>query len=289
MRSADDSLMSFDFVGAQYAHAVGASIAQGRDFVDADDYQPAQRALVNASFAEFYWPGQLAVGKYFHFRDSIAIRVVGVVADTRDHSLTTAASRRVYFPYLHTDTTAIGHSQNLRLLVRTSGDPTLLVQSLRRAVLSVDPTLPIDAIDPIPKLIADSISQQRLLAELATGFGVLAVMLAAVGLYGVMTYAIVRRTGEIGLRMALGAQSADVLRLVLVESLRLVGIGVLIGLPLALVGTRLLRAQLHGVPATDPVSLAVAVTVLGLSGLVAVLVPASRASKLSPMRALRGA
>jgi putative ABC transport system permease protein len=154
-------------------------------------------------------------------------------------------------------------------------------------VLSVDQTLPIDNIDPVVNLMADSISQQRLLAQLAGAFGVLALVLAAIGLYGVMTYAITRRTGEIGLRVALGAQRADVIRMVLVEAVELVAIGIVVGLPVALLATRLLRTQLHGVPATDPISLGFALAVLAASAVIAALVPALRASRLSPMRALR--
>jgi predicted permease len=289
MRSPDDSIIAFDFAGPGYVRAIGAKLAEGRDLLSSDENGAARTALVNRAFAEFYWPGQSAVGKAFHYRDSAVVQIVGVVADVRDHSLTDATPRRAYFPYIHTDTSAtqLGYSQYLRLEVRTIGDPTNLVESLRRAVLSVDQSLPIDSIDPVSRLMGDSIRQQRLLVQLATGFGVLALLLAAIGLYGVMTYAITRRTGEIGLRVALGAQRADVIRMVLTEAVTLVASGVMAGLPLALIATRLLRAQLHGVAPTDPVSLAGALAVLGASAIIAALVPAVRASRLSPMRALR--
>jgi predicted permease len=289
VRSPDDSIISFDFAGPNYAHAIGATMIAGRDLLDSDENRPARTALVNAAFANFYWPGRSAVGKFFHLTDSIAVQVVGVIADARDHSLTTPATRRVYFPYIHTDTAAtqLGQSQNLRLEVRTAGDPSALVQQIRHAVLSVDPTLPIDALDPVSKLMANSISQERVLAQLATGFGVLALILAAIGLYGVMSYAISRRTSEIGLRIALGAQPGNVVRMVLNDAFSLVALGLAIGLPVALFATRLLRTQLHGVAPTDPISVGSAVAVLGASALVAVLVPALRASRLSPLLALR--
>jgi ABC-type antimicrobial peptide transport system permease subunit len=133
-----------------------------------------------------------------------------------------------------------------------------------------------------------TISDEQLVARLATGFGVLALLLAGVGLYGVMTYAITRRTGEIGLRVALGARQGDVVSMVLSDALRLVGVGIAIGLPLALASARLLRAQLHGVPGVDPFSIAVAVCTLAASALVAVTLPALRASAVSPVEALRG-
>ena len=133
----------------------------------------------------------------------------------------------------------------------------------------------------------DTIGGQRLVAQLATAFGVLALLLAAIGLYGVMTYAITRRTGEIGLRVALGAQRSDVVSMVLFDALGLVAVGVIIGLPLAIASTRLLRTQLHDVAATDPLSIAVAIGVLATSAVVAVLLPALRASNVSPIVALR--
>jgi ABC-type antimicrobial peptide transport system permease subunit len=197
--------------------------------------------------------------------------------------------RRAYFPYVHTDTSVyqFGNPGDLRLEVRTAGDPNAVVQSIRRAVLDVSPTLPISEIASVADLMRGSISEQRLVAELATGFGVLALLLGGVGLYGVMNYAITRRTGEIGLRVALGAQRGDVIRMVLREALMLVAAGVVVGLPLALVATRLLRAQLHGVRPTDPASIITAVAVLAACAVAAVLLPALRASRLSPMLALR--
>ena len=289
MRNADDSIIAFDYVGPSYAHTLGATLLEGRDMLPSDENRPGRTALVNAAFARFYWPGQPATGKFFHLTDSIAVQVVGVIADARDHSLTTPTARRVYFPYIHSDTgvTQLGQSQNLRLEVRIVGDPARLVQQIRQAILAVDPRAPIDGIDPVSKLMADSISQQRLLAQLAGAFGALALILAALGLYGVMTYSVTRRTGEIGLRVALGAQRAELVRMVLVDSLRLVAVGVAAGLPVVLLATRLLRTQVHGIGATDPLSIALAVGVLGLSAVAAVLVPAMRASRVSPMVALR--
>jgi predicted permease len=289
MRAPEDSIISYDMAGPNYASGIGATLLQGRDLLPSDENRPARVALINATMADFYWPGERAVGRYLHISDSLVIQVVGVIGDVRDHSLTAPEARRAYFPYAHTDTAAagFGNPAALRLEVRTAGDPSALVQPIRKAVLGVSATLPIESIDPVVDLMRDSIAEQTLLAQLATGFGVLALLLAGIGLYGVMTYAITRRTGEIGLRVALGAQRADVIRMVLVDALKLVAVGVVVGLPLALLATRLLRAQLHGVGPTDPASMATAVIVLAASAMAAVLVPALRASRLSPMLALR--
>jgi predicted permease len=285
-REQSDSSMAYDQAGAGYVHALGGRLLQGRDFSSIDEGRATRTVLINQAAAQFYFPNTSAVGKFIHFQDTIAVEVVGVIADTRDHTLNGAPLRRVYLPFLHRDV-ALGQPVVLRFEIRTAGDPAGLVQQIRREVVAVDPSLPINGLAPLRTLMQQSIREERLVAKLATAFGALALLLAGIGLYGVMTYAITRRTGEIGLRVALGAQRQDVLGMVMAESLRLVGVGLVIGLPLALASTRLLRAQLHDVPTADPVSLIIAVSVLTLSAIVAVMVPAARASKVSPIVALR--
>jgi Acidobacterial duplicated orphan permease len=285
-RTTNDTTVAYDQAGPNYVHAIGGHLLAGRDFSPSDEGNLARIALVNQSLAAFYFPNESAVGKFLHTQDSIAIEIVGVLADTRDHDLEGAPARRMYFPYVHHDA-AIGVPGALRYEIRTERDPAALVQDVRRAILSVDPTLPIDDLRPLTALMQRSIAEERVLAQLATAFGALALLLAAIGLYGVMTYAITRRTGEIGLRIALGAQRANVVQMVLVDALRLVGIGLAVGLPLALLSTRLLRTQLHGIETVDPISIAAAIGVLALSAIIAVLIPAVRASRVSPIVALR--
>jgi ABC-type antimicrobial peptide transport system permease subunit len=195
----------------------------------------------------------------------------------------------VYFPYAHANdkNALLGWPGSLRFEVRASGDPAALVQSVRKVIVGFDSELPIDGIDPLRTLMRQSILQQRLVAQLATSFGILALLLAGIGLYGVMTYAVTRRTAEIGLRVALGAQQAAVVRMVVFEALRLVALGVIVGLPLALLGVRLMVTQLHGIAAVDLPSIAAAVLVLTTSAVVAVLIPATRAANVSPIAALR--
>jgi len=287
-RSPDDTTVAYDVVGPNYTGAIGAKLIAGRDFAASDEPSLPRVALVNQTLAKFYFPGQPPVGKYLHFNDSVAVEIVGVLADTRDHDLEGQPTRRVYFSYLHADDPKnLGAPGSLRFEVRTTGDPSTVVQPIRRAVVSVDPSLPIDGVDPLPTLVRQSIREERLVARLASAFGAFALLLAAIGLYGVMTYAITRRTGEIGLRVALGAQRSDVIRMVLVDALRLVAVGLVIGVPVALLSMRFLRTQLHGVDAADPISIAVAVAVLVTSAVVAVMLPASRAARVSPIVALR--
>jgi predicted permease len=287
MRQPSDSLIAYDQVGANYARALGAHLIAGRDIARGDEGVVPRVVLVNQSLARFYF-GDTAVGKFLYFNDSIAVQIVGVVADIRDHDLEGTLARRAYFPFVHAeDKHGLDWPGRLRLEVRAAGDPTKLVQPLREAIRAVDPMLPIDGIDPVPVLMRETIAKERLLAKLATAFGVLALVLAAIGLYGVMTYAITRRTSEIGLRVALGAQRGDVVRMVLRDGLGVVVIGVIVGLPLTLACVRLLGTQLHGVSFADPVSIVTAIAVLIASALVAALVPALRASRVSPIIALR--
>jgi predicted lysophospholipase L1 biosynthesis ABC-type transport system permease subunit len=239
-------------------------------------------ALVNESFARRYFPDGNAVGKWFK-SDTTAMQIVGVIGDVVDHDLREPPPRRYYLPYLH----AQGDPEMARFEIRTRGSPAQTGPEVRRAVQSVDAQLPIDGIDPLTQLTRQSVRVERLLARIATGFGVGALLLAAIGLYGVMTYAVTRRTGEIGLRVALGAQRQEVVSLVVGDALRVVLLGFAVGLPVSLGVLRLLGAQLHGVGFADPFSIAVALTILLLSALVAVTVPALRASRVSPIVALR--
>jgi predicted permease len=286
-RVPDDSSIAYDQIGPNYARAIGGRMLQGRDFTVTDQSRyPANLAILNESAAKFYFPKGNAVGQFVRFTDTTVMQIVGVMADTRDHELAGDPGRRIYFTYLNTDTT-FTVAGSLRLEVLTRGEPSALVQPVRKAIVAVDPSLPIDGVAPLTQLMKQSIAEERLVARLATGFGVMALVLAGIGLYGVMTYAITRRTGEIGLRAALGATRADVIRMVLFDALRLVGAGIVVGLLLALPLTRLLRAQLHGVGAVDPASMGAAIAVLAISAVIAVLVPALRASRVSPIVALR--
>ena len=171
--------------------------------------------------------------------------------------------------------------------VRTAGDPGSIIPDVRRAVASVDRHLPLYNVRTQVQQIDSYLIQERLFAKLTGCFGALAMLLASIGLYGVMSYAVVRRTGEIGIRMALGAQRRDVLWQVLRETMLLVAIGLSIGLPAALASTRLIRNQLFGLKPTDPFTISLATLVLVLVAVFAGYLPARRASRLDPMVALR--
>jgi predicted permease len=279
-----DSISYFDQVGPGFVRTVGTRLLRGRDIEQNDEKGSTPVVLVNESFARFYFRDADPIGTTIRIGDSAYARVVGVVSDVKDHSLRADPRRRYYMSYQQQP---FGSPGALRFLVRTTGDPARLVNDLRRTILAADSQLPIDGIDPLATLMRQTIREGRLLTRLAAGFGVVALLLAAIGLYGVMSYAITRRTGEIGLRAALGAGRGTVIRMVLGDALRLVFIGVVVGVPLALASTRLLRNQLYGVTAADPLSMGVALGVLVVSAVLAALLPALRASRVAPVVALR--
>jgi predicted permease len=285
-RSVSDTNTAYDIVGAGYVRGIGGHLIDGRDLEPSDEGRAGKVALVNKSFASFFFPNESAVGKFIHLQDTTLVQIIGVMADTHDHALKGKPYVRMYFSYAQSSP-GVDPAASLRFMVRSKGDPASVAAQVRAAIIAVDPLLPIDANTPLATLMEQSIGQERLMAQLATAFGILALLLASIGLYGVMTYAISRRTREIGLRVALGARQQDVVWSILFESLRLVAAGMIVGLPVALASVRLLRSQLTDVSLTDGPSIATALMVLAVSGIVASLIPALRASRVSPIVALQ--
>lgn len=290
-RTPGDSSTAADQVGAGYAKALGARIVAGRDFAPSDERVPVRSALVNESFARFYLHGANPVGRFVRFDDSSIVQIVGEIANVRGRSIDTAGvrstARRIYIPYLHQrGRTKFGQPGSLRMLVRASGDPAAIVQSVRRAITATDRAVVIDDLSPVNQLIRYSIRDERLVARLATALGALALLLAAIGLFGVTNYSISRRTSEFGVRMALGARRWDIAWLVFSAGLRPVVVGIVIGLPLSMLAVRMLEHELNGV-VSDPRSVLVALAVLLGSSVVAFLAPVRRATRIDPNAALR--
>lgn len=280
----DDSSLAYDLVGPGYLHAIGARLLRGRDIAETDVAKSPGVAVLNESAARFYFGNGNALGKTIYFDTGVPTTVVGVVADIRDHSLTKPIDRRAYVPYAQQ--IAGDDHPFLSFEIRTAVPPEAVVGAIGRSLAAGDRNLPQIQIAPVTRLMRDTIREQQLVTTLAAAFGCSALLLALVGLYGVMSYAVTRRTGELGLRSALGADRGDLLRLVLRDGLRLVAIGLAAGVPLTLVTTRALRAQLQGVPAMDPRSLSFAVALIALCAFVAALIPALRAARVSPTLAL---
>jgi predicted permease len=279
-----DSVSYYDQVGPGFVTAVGTRLLHGRDFTEADREGSAPVVLVNESFSKHYFGDASPVGLSMRVGDSAFAEIVGVVADIKDHSLTGDARRRFYVSYLQQ---VLGAPALLRLMVRANDDPRALVPAVRKAIADVNADLPIVSLPTLRGLMRESIREERLLARLAMVFGAAALLLAGIGLYGVMSYAVSRRSGEIGLRVALGAQRGTVVRMVLRDAMLLVGFGLFFGIPMTLGAGRIIRSQLHGVGPTDPVAFGAALGVLALGAIAAALVPAVRASRVAPVIALR--
>jgi predicted permease len=281
-RADSDTVVAYDDVGPAYFHTIGAHLMQGRDFEARDNESGPKVAVINTTAASFVFRDGDAIGRHLTV-DSTTWEIVGVVADVEEQGVREGPQRRVYFPMVQMER----QPGRFKLEIHTNGDPSRIVVPVRRALQAADPSLVVLSVDPLNHLIGDSISRDRMVAQVVTSFGALALVLAALGLYGVMAYATVRRTSEFGLRMALGAQPGDVTRLMLREALILTIGGVVIGLPVAIMATRLLAGQLYEVAVLDVPSIVLAITVLSISAAAAGLLPAIRAARVPPLEALR--
>jgi putative ABC transport system permease protein len=277
----------FHTISPGFTGALGVPLLRGRIFSDADNENGPQVALINATMARRFWPNDDPIGRRFIWghpekdgKDKW-IAIVGVVADMKLYGLDNPARLEVYVPYRQNP------DGDMDLVVRSAVDPASLTSAIRAAVASIDKDQPIFAIQTMQQLVDDSISTRRLTLVLLGVFSALALILAAIGIYGVMAYSVALRTQEIGIRMALGAQNQDVLRLVLGQGARIALFGVAIGLVAAAGLTRLLSTLLFSVTASDPLTFAGVAAVLVIVTLVACYIPARRALRVDPIIALR--
>jgi predicted permease len=271
----------YDHVGPDYLHAIGARLLRGRDFSAADIASHARVGVIDGTMAKYYFRNRDPIGRTVSL-DSESYSIVGVVRDVQYNDLRAAPVRRLYMPYA--DTAELPRSFELQIHVR--GQPARFVQAVRQALGAADPTVPIE-LSPLDERVRGSVSQDALLVQVTTFFGLIALLLAALGLYGTTAYATTMRTGEFGLRVALGAAPGRVLWMVLGDTVRVALVGVAVGLPAGLLATRALRGTLYGVSPGDPLSLGAAVATLVVTAVLASYLPASRAAKVSPLEALR--
>jgi len=272
-------------IGAGYFRTVGIPLLRGRELNEADEQRRLPVCVINHSLARFLFNDGDPIGK--HLTDEYpttrtTYEIVGVVADARERSLR-RDDRRFYGNIYH----PISRLEQVTFVLRTWGDPAKAAGAVRAAVNSVDPAVPVLLIRTINEQIGRRLLVERLTAQLAGCFGVLALLMAAVGIYGVMSYAIGRRTSEIGLRMALGASQRGVLKMVLRETAMLLAAGLAAGLPCAIAAVRLLGSTLPGISPTDPMAIGTAILIITAATLLAGYIPARRASRIDPMEALR--
>ena len=297
-------------VSGQYFETAGISIVAGRDIRPTDTANSLKVAVVSQTIARKYFPNGDAIGRQLTIRiDSVKgpWHIVGIARDTKSGDpRVTDPVRMTYIPLSQIDAflpaaPASANSTPAKLaprqenndcyahtvLIRTSGDPAKIIADLRAAVAEVDPNLPLLRVTTIQDQVSNLISHDELISTLTTIFSVLALLLAAIGLYGVMSYNVVRRTNEIGIRLALGAHGAKVLRMIMRESLLLLAIGISAGLPLAIMAAKVVKDQLFAVDAIDPMSFSIALLVVSVMTVLAGWLPARRAANVNPVTALR--
>jgi putative ABC transport system permease protein len=271
-------------VSPDYFDVMGIPVVRGQLFTERDRAGSPAATVINETMARRYWPGEDPIGKRINLGDPSSSpwrTIVGVVRDIRNESLDKEPYPQMYAPL------AQFPRRQMTLVARTSGEPSALVPALRRDLSSLDKDLPLYNVRTMEQVLADSISRRRFQMLLITAFAGVGLLLAAVGIYGVISYSVAQRRHEIGVRMALGARATDILRLVVGQGLGLALAGVGCGLVAAFALTRVMASLLYGVSATDPVTFAsVSLALLGVA-LAACLVPARRATKVDPMVALR--
>jgi predicted permease len=275
-------LVPVNSVGLGYFETLGVTLLRGRDFSEADREGSLLVAVVNETMAKRFWPDRDPLGARFRFYGDEAPReVVGVARDGKYFSLGEDPQPFVYVPLLQ------NYDEAVTLQVRTMGDPAVVLASVQREIQALDRSLPVLNPRTISEVLSQSLWAPRMGAGLLGLFGGLALLLASVGIYGVMAYSVSQRTQEIGIRVAMGAARRDVLALVLKEGMRTVGIGVAFGVALSLVAARLLSSLLFGVGAADPATFSLTPLLLAGVALLATYLPARRAAAVDPISALR--
>jgi len=277
---------SFFSISPDYFRTLGIPLLAGREFTERDDASAPKVAIVNQAFARKYFGSRNPIGRHVS-RASPDVRqpdcrIVGVAADSKHLNARDAARPALYYPFAQER-----RLERINFYVRTEGDISQTGPLIRRAVQQLDSGLPVLEMKSMQVLVEETVHTDRMIAVLAAAFGVLATLLAAVGLYGIVAYTVARRTSEIGVRIALGASRGRVLGLVLREAAELAAAGLTIGIPAALALSRLVESQLFGIKAADPLTFIAGGTVLTLVALLAGYLPGRRASRIDPITALR--
>jgi putative ABC transport system permease protein len=275
--------MLVNSITPQYFSTMRIPRLQGRDIAESDNKDAVPVIVVNDAFATTNWPNESAIGKRIQLGggDTRWWTIIGVVRGTKHFALNEHQLLQGYIP----------HAQRPQifttLAVRTSGDPLLLTRSIREAIWRVDRDQPVWGVATMDQLLESAVGSPRFIVLLIGGFALVALLLGGIGVYGVLSYTISQRTNELGIRIALGAESRQVVRLVVGEGMRIVGIAVAIGLAASFAATRLLRSQLFGVGPTDVLTFVVVTLLLSVVAMLACYLPARRASRVDPMVALR--
>jgi putative ABC transport system permease protein len=279
----DSPTADFVAISPNYFHVMQVPLLRGREFSDADSESGPKVCVISSSLAQQLFPTESPLGRriVIGYPTDASREIVGIVGDVKDTELSARQAAQIYVPFVQNPFWAAD------IAVRTQGNPSALAGALREQIRAIDSALPVAEVRPMSEVIGSSIAQPRFRTALLSLFGAAALLLAAIGIYGVLAYTVAQQTREIGIRMALGANPARVLRLVLARGLRLAGAGTVIGVLAALLLTRLLGSLLFDVSASDPLTFAAVTGLLLAVALLACYVPARRAMRVDPMVALR--
>jgi len=276
--------MSANDAGSDFCHTLGIPVLRGRDITEADSRTAPKVVLVNETFSKRFFPKGDALGHSVgeQNKPENSFTIVGVIGDSKYKRADEKTKPTLYFPYAQLNSVS-----NMQVELRTAGNPEALIPSVSAVLHDLDPNLPMQKPMTQRAQFDESYSQARLFARLSIFFAVIAVLLVTTGLYGTLAYRIGRRTSEIGVRMALGAQRQQVLWMILRESFFVTGVAILAGVPLAIGGSRLMRSMLFGVQPGDTISFLLALFGVIVVALAASIIPARRAAALDPIVALR--
>jgi predicted permease len=283
----EEKFSRFDMVGPQYFSTVGIPMLLGRDIGQQDTTASPHVCVINEALAKTFFNGRNPLGRHIteKFGDKKNVmEVVGVAKNARDHRLRGEVPPRFYIP---ADQGMEGPNEWAIFEIRTAGDPEQMVASVRKTILSVNEDLPVGAARPVVMSVDRTNAQPRMVARLCSIFGIIALLLAATGLYGVLSYGVARRTNEIGIRMALGAGKGRVIQMILRETGIMIVFGVVAGVIFTAVGVQLIKSNLFGLSALDPLTVLSAVVILTAVALLAGYIPAARAARVNPTQALR--
>jgi len=282
-RGSEGLSTGFNVVGPNYFATMGTPLLRGREFTEADRDGAPGSVVINGTLAARLWPNEDALGKRVSFTgpDGPFLQVVGVARDSKYRTLGEVARPYAYLPLQQS------YDPKMTPVIRTTGEPQAVTPVAREQIRAMNPNLPIADVQTMRQQLELTLLPSRIAAWVLGGFGLLALLLAGIGIYGVVSYGAAQRTREIGVRMALGASERDVLGLVLWDGLIVIGAGLAIGLLLAAAASRVIAAFLYGVGATDPLTFVIVPLLLGTVALVASYVPARRAVKVDPLVALR--
>jgi putative ABC transport system permease protein len=270
-------------VSSGYFETIGIPLLRGRAFTTVDSEDAPWVVIINESMARVYWGTENPLGRRLHFGSPVWRTVIGVVGDVLHEGLDGEARPEMYVPFEQAPNKETGPT----IVVRTGLDRAAAAAAVRSAVSAIDHTMPVDQIDTIEQVVSISVAQPRFRTVMLAAFSILALVMASIGIYGVMNYLVIQRTREFGIRLSVGAMQRDVLRLVLGRAVLLIGAGLGLGLVGAIVLVRLIASLLYNVAPLDPLTFVAVPLLLSAVALIASYIPARRATRVDPMVALR--